>query len=127
MSARRCGWNPASRLGLKRHLRAAQAPSTRCDALGAARIEEAIAFFMRAERDRCSSCLHVLGDQLRIQVGALDLSMLSCTCFLVICFISSDSLSTCSPFADHEAGRAVRCDRDLVALALDRDLRDAGL
>src|SRR5258706_1253807 len=75
-----------------------------------ARIEEAIAFFIaRRNETRCSSCLAMCSATSWASRSArLISSMLSCTCFLVSCFISSDSLSTCSPLRPITSpGRAV--------------------
>ena len=75
-----------------------------------ARIEEAIAFFMaRRNETRCSSCLAMCSATSWASRSArLISSMLSWTCFFVSAFISSESLSTCSPLRPMtRPGRAV--------------------
>src|SRR5262249_53055800 len=130
--AQRVQRNAALAVGLEpRHLRAAEPPgAVDADALRA-----------RTHR-RCDRLLHgaaerhallellrdVLGDELSVEVGALDLLDVQLHLLLrELLHLFGELVDLLALAPDHEARtRGLDADRDLLALALDRDLRDPG-
>src|SRR5262245_25123904 len=114
------------------HLRAAEATrAVHTDALCARAHRRRDRLLHRApERHALLELLgDVLGDELRVQVGALDLLDVQLHLLLrELLHLLGELVDLLALAADHQArARGLDADRDLLALALDRDARDAGL